>query len=68
MKVVVVLGSQGGTQMCLGRDLGGDDPRLPGDLPRHEGSAGSWREAFGSVGIKPTVKVTAFNLNAQEAR
>jgi len=34
MKVVVVLGSQGGTQMCLGRDLGGDGPRLPGDLPR----------------------------------
>jgi len=25
-------------------------------------------EAFGSVGVKPTIKVTAFNEEAQEAR
>ena len=25
-------------------------------------------QAFGSVGIRPTVKVTAFDLNVQEAR
>jgi hypothetical protein len=25
------------------------------------------KETFGSVGIKPTIKVTAFNLNVQES-
>ena len=25
-------------------------------------------QAFGSVSIKPSIKVTAFNLNAEEAR
>ena len=25
-------------------------------------------QAFGSVGIRPTIKVTAFDLNVQEAR
>ena len=60
MKVVVVLGSQGGTQMCL------DDPQLPGVLPRLSG--GSWREALGSIGVKRRNKVTAFNQEAQDAR
>ena len=60
MKVVVVLGSPGGKQMCL------DDPRLPGVLPRLP--EGSWREALGSMGVNPTVKVTAFNQEAQDAR
>ena len=43
MKVVVVLGSQGGTQITL------DNPQLTGVLLRS--SVGSWREAFGSVGV-----------------
>ena len=51
MKVVVVLGSHGGTQMCLGRDLGGDDPQLPGDVPNAEVVRRIMEEAFGSVGI-----------------
>ena len=45
MKVLVVLGSLGGKQMCLGSDLVGDDPRLPGVLPRL--SARSWRRRSG---------------------
>ena len=45
MNVFVVLGSQGGTQMCLGRDLGGDDLQLPGVLPRLSG--GSWSRRSG---------------------
>ena len=60
MKVVVVSGVIGGTQMYV------DDPRLPGVLPRL--SEGSWREALGSMGVKRRNKVTAFNQEAQEAR
>jgi len=55
MKVVVVLGSQGGTQITV------DDPRLPGGLARL--AARSWREALGSMGVKRRNKVTAFDLN-----
>ena len=60
MKVVVVLGSLGGKQMCLG------DRRRHGVLARL--SARSRREALGSVGVKRRNKVTALNLEAQEAR
>ena len=60
MKVVVVLGSPGGTQMCL------DDPQLPGVLPGL--SVGSWRGALGSMVVKRRNKVTAFDLNVLEAR
>ena len=60
MKVVVVLGSHGGTEITL------DDPQLPGGFARL--AARSWREALGSMGVNPTVKVTAFNQDAQDAR
>jgi len=66
---VVVLESLGGTGMCLGRDLGGDDLQLPGDLPDNaERVSRITEQAFGSVGIRPTIKVTAFDLNVLEAR
>jgi len=48
------------------KGLGRHDLQLPGVLPRL--SAGSWREALGSVGIRPTIKVTVFDLNVLEAR
>ncbi len=55
-----MLGSHGGTQITL------DDPQLPGGLARL--AARSWGEALGSMGVNPTVKITAFNLNVLEAR
>ena len=54
MKVVVVLGSLGGKQMYLGRDLGGDDPRLPGDVPRQRREGQPDHGAGVRVGGHPT--------------
>ena len=61
MKVVVVLGSQGGTEMCL-------DDRTNCLVTCARVVSQIMEEAFGSVGIRPTIKVTAFDLNVLEAR
>jgi len=60
MKVVVVLGSPGGTQITL------DDPQLPGGLARL--AARLWSRRSGSISVKRSYKVTAFNQEAQDAR
>ena len=60
MLCFVMLGSLGGKQITL------DDPQLPGGLARL--AARLWREALGSMCIKPTIKTTTFNLNVLEAR
>jgi len=55
MLIFVAAGALGGTEISLG------DAQLPGVLPRL--SARSWRRL-----IKPTIKITGFNQEAQEAR
>ena len=34
--------------------------------PENTESVRRIREAFGSVGVRPTIKITAFDLNAQD--
>jgi hypothetical protein len=69
MKVVVVLASQGGTEMCLGRVWVVTVYNCLVTYPEHgERARRIMEQAFGSLWIKPTVKVTAFNQEAQEAR
>ena len=60
MKVVVVLGSLVVSRCAL------MIPNCLASLPRS--SVGSWREALGLMGVKRRNKVTASNLEAQEAR
>ena len=66
---VVMLGSLGGTQMCLGRVWVVTIYNcLVTYLDNTEMVSRIMEQAFGLVGIRPMIKVTAFDLNVLEAR